>query len=220
MLARLIFLLLFAANIGVGAWIVLGARAPRPAPPPSHDPAVGALVLLSEREPSGEAQRAELATAPIDVGSETCASLGPFATQSDMRRALNALTPLVSHIQFRETQSQESRGFTVFLPAPPTRDEALKLARQLTAKGVRDFYVVTAGERQNTISLGLFHDRPNADKRRDQLAQLGFAPTVEERSDTSTQYWLDWSTPRGHPIDWRAALGEARLLTAREVRCF
>src|SRR5690606_24087814 len=83
---------------------------------------------------------------------DACRSIGPFATQSDMRSAMKAIGPLARRVQYRNARSTQSRGYWVYLPAVNSREEALGVARTLSSKGVRDYYVVTAGEQQNTVS--------------------------------------------------------------------
>jgi hypothetical protein len=219
MLPRLIFLLLLAANIGVGAWLFV-APPPLAEGPPATEPGVAPIVLLSERE---EPPSAELAAAPEPVGGgagERCVSIGPFPTQSDLRRAINVLTPAVLRIQFREARVRQSRGWSVFLPAPATREEALGVARQLNGRGVRDFYVVTAGAQQNTISLGLFRDRNNAERRRTEIAALGFAPAITERAEDLPVYWLDYAIGAGSTFDWRQRLPDLLDIEQRDAQCF
>lgn len=222
MLSRILFLLLLAMNIGVASWLYFAPQ------PHAHafaaaDPGVPKLVLLSERERAGETNAAELASAPeaaAQAHGGTCSSIGPFPTQADMRGALNALTPLVARIQFREARSTETRGYWVYLPAQASREKALALARQLSEKGVRDYYVVTAGDQPNTISLGLFHDQANADKRRDEVARLGFAPEVVARTEELPVYWVDFAQERDHPLDWRAHVVAQLDLREQTVHCF
>jgi hypothetical protein len=219
MLPRLLFLLLLAANIGVGAWVFV---APRPTGPAlaATEPGVAPIVLLSEREAPASA---ELAAAPEPVAAaagDRCISIGPFPTQSDLRRAMNALTPSVKRIQFRESRVRQSRGWSVFLPAPATREQALSVARQLNGRGVRDFYVVTAGAQQNTISLGLFRDRNNAERRRAEIAALGFAPAISERTEDLPVYWLDYAIAAESPFNWRQRLPDLLDIEQREVACF
>jgi hypothetical protein len=164
------------------------------------DAGVPKLVLLSEQEPASESNAAELAAAPesiADLRNDTCASIGPFATQADMRGAINALTPLVNRVQYREAHATETRGYWVYLPAMSSREQALAIARQLSAKGVRDYYVVTAGDQQNTISLGLFRDRGNAEKRRNEVAALGFSPDLVTRTEELPVYWIDFASDQG-----------------------
>jgi len=213
---RLLFLLLIAFNIGVAAWLAFG-RAPAAPLPPATDPGVPELKLLSERAgapaPIAPESRAALA-------SDRCESIGPFPTQADMRGAMQTLTPHVPRIQYREEQTHQSRGFWVYLPALPSRDAALAAARALSAKNVRDYYVVTAGDQQNTISLGLFHDRVNADTRRAQIAALGFNAQVSERVETLPVYWVDFVLPAQPGFNWQAWLPGRSDLQTQTVDCF
>lgn len=223
MISRMLFILLFAANAGVAAWLAFAPRQ-RALPAPATDPGVAQLVLLSERDDaSADAAAAELSEAPEpaeDAQRDRCASLGPFPTQADMRRALTTLTPVVKRVQFRESRSSQSRGFLVYLPAPPDREQALTVARELNGKGVRDYYVVTAGEQQNTISLGLFKERANADRRRAELAALGFAPAIAERTETLPVYWIDYAVAPDSGFDWKQRLPDLLDIEERPVECF
>jgi cell division septation protein DedD len=222
MFVRLLFLLLLALNIGVTAWLFLAPQPQARAFAPT-DPGVSELVLLSERDRGSEASAAELASAPeaaADLRNETCVSIGPFPTQADMRAALNSLTPLVPRIQYRDAHTTETRGFWVFLPAQPSREKALALARALSSKGVRDYYVVTAGDQQNTISLGLFHEQANAQKRLNEISALGFAPQLIARTEDLPVYWVDFAQNSAHPVDWRNHVNSQLDLRQQSVTCF
>lgn len=159
--------------------------------------------------------------APPQVSPQTvCATLGPFTTAADMRAAMQALTPRVARIQYREEPVRRSRGYWVFLPAAASREAALAAARELAAKGIADYYVVTAGDTQNMISLGLFNDPANARKRVAQLQALGFAARSEQRVDTENAYWIDFAAPAGGAFDWQAVLPGRSDLQARAIDCF
>ncbi len=224
MFIRLLMLLLLAANIGVASWLVL-ARPP-PAPPPAlTDPGVSPIVLVSERERAAAPTRATRAPSsrsvePVARALEVCTSLGAFDTQADLRGAMNALIPAVERIQFRESSRTQSYGFVVFMPAQASRDAALELARQLSARGVRDYYVVSSGDQQNTISLGLFRDRGNAVRRQAELSAMGFAADIAERTEARPEYHLDYAQRQDRPVEWRALVPGTRDLKARRIRCF
>ena len=222
MLARALFLLLLAMNIGGGCWLYFAPTQRQPTFA-AHDSGVPRLVLLSERERPGEANAAELASAPesaADLRNDSCVSIGPFPTQADMRAALNALTPAVARIQYREAHATETRGYWVYLPALASREQALAAARQLSSKGVRDYYVVTAGDQQNTISLGLFHDQANAEKRRSEIAQLGFQPQMVARTEELPVYWVDFAQDSHNPVNWRSRVPNQPDLRQQTVTCF
>jgi len=222
MLVRVLFLLLLAMNIGGGCWLYFAPQHAA-ATPAAVDPGVPRLVLLSERERPGEANASELASAPesaADLRNDTCVSIGPFPTQADMRAAINVLTPAVARIQYREAHATETRGYWVFLPALASREQALTAARQLSSKGVRDYYVVTAGDQQNTISLGLFHDLANAEKRRNEIAALGFKPDMVARTEELPVYWIDFAQDSHSPVNWRGRVPNQPDLRQQAVTCF
>ena len=222
MLIRMLFLLLLALNIGVASWLFLAPQ-PQSQPFAATDPGVPELVLLSERERGGDASAAELASAPesaADLRNDSCVSIGPFPTQADMRAAMNALTPLVSRIQYRNAHATETRGYWVFLPAQPNREQALSMARKLSTKGVSDYYVVTAGDQQNTISLGLFHEQANAQKRQNEIAALGFSPDLIARTEELPVYWIDFTQDSHQPVDWRSHVNPQLDLRQQTVTCF
>jgi hypothetical protein len=222
MLSRILVLLLLALNVGVAVWSFFGPQPTARAFAPT-DPGVTELMLLSERDRGDAANAAEMASAPevaANLRDDSCVSIGPFPTQADMRAALNALTPLVPRIQYRDAHTTETRGFWVFLPAQPNREKALALARALSSKGVRDYYVVTAGDNQNTISLGLFHDEANARKRLAEIMALGFAPQQIARVEELPVYWIDFAQDSRHPVDWRSHVGTRLDLRQESVTCF
>jgi len=191
MFVRALFVLLLALNIGGACWLLFAAPK-QGAPVTAIDPGVPRLVLLSERDGNGAG--AELAAAPEsadDLARDLCRRIGPFPTQADARAAMNTFTPLARRIRMQETRATQTRGYWVHLPAMPSREQALGVARELSAKGVRDYYVVTAGEQQNTVSLGLFRDRNNAERRRAEITGLGFSPQVITRTEELPQYWVD-----------------------------
>ena len=216
MFVRLLFLLLVALNLGAGAWLLFG-RTPARAFPPATDPGVAELRLLSE---APHAAPASAASAPAQATAETCTTLGPFTTTVDMRAAMQKLSPHVARIQYHEEQVSHSHGFWVYLPATATREAALDEARALAAKGINDYYVVTAGDAQNTVSLGLFDDEANAKNRLAALQKLGFPAKVKQRVDSEPAYWIDYAVPASGAFSWQAWLPGRNDLQSKPIDCF
>lgn len=217
MLPRVLVILLLIMNLGVAVWWFLrpAHEALRYAP---TEPAVAGLELLSEVE--ARAAVGELAEAPQPIAPSAdavCQRIGPLLTQADLRRAIGALTPVVQRIQFRETRALARRGYWVYMPAQSSRDAALATARELAARGLRDYYVVTAGDRQNTISLGLFRELSNARQRQADVRAMGFGAELGERTEEIPQYWIDIAAdPR---FDWRAQLGGYAGVDSNRIDC-
>jgi len=222
MFLRVLFMLLLAMNLGVASWLYFSPQQAA-ADLPVSDVGISRLALLSERDQPGDAASSELAEAPESraaLASDRCRSIGPFPTQADMRSAMNKLTPLSRRVQYREARATQPRGYWVYVPAVATREQALSVARQLSSKGVRDYYVVTAGDQQNTISLGLFRDQNNAERRRAEIAALGFAPQLIQRTEDLPVYWVDFAEDPARPVDWRSQLPDLFDLREQSVNCF
>lgn len=180
---------------------------PKPAPAPEAEKAVAEAP-------------APPATAPTSAKrSYRCLAVGPFSTQVDLRTTRTALAARTVRSRQRQEQTTESHGWRVFLPAQATREQALAQAKRLEAKGIKDYFVVTAqGELQNSVALGLFHDPANARKRRDEVIAAGFPARMSERTETTPVWWLDVVVPDDAGNDIRRAVRAPA--TARPTGCF
>jgi cell division septation protein DedD len=218
MIARIVALLLLALNAAAAAWWY--TRPPASAPVfRTTEEGVPALLLLEERDADAMSQAASLVQAEgLSPAARHCSSVGPFEDQSALRTAMAALTPQSLRIQFQETTIDIPRGYWVYLPAFADRDSALRSARQLNAAGVRDYYVVTAGDHENTISLGLFRERDNASRRQAQIAALGFPARLEERTEVQRRWWIELEREDASPPDLSGVPG-AGSLTLRAIPC-
>jgi len=164
---------------------------------------------------------APTATAPTNAKrSYRCLAIGPFANQVDLRSTRTAIAPRTVRSRQRQEQTSESHGWRVFLPSQPTRELALAQARRLEAKGVKDYFVVTAaGELQNSVALGLFHDPANARKRRDDVIAAGFPARMSERTETTPVWWLDVVVPEDGNADIRKGIRSPGV-SAKPTGCF
>jgi hypothetical protein len=221
MLARAIFLLLFALNIAAGLWVWL---APRPAAsaPATADPGVAVLTLLGESLAKLDSDAAELAIAPEPTGPVSemaCIEIGPFQTRSGLRQARESLVAAGQPLTSREGIERRFRGFWVFLSATSNREAALTTARELAAAGIRDYYVVTAGDQENTISLGLFRDRANAERRQQEMQARGYPARLLERTEEQRMYWLTLAQADTPEVDWRGLVTAPNELQAAPVVC-
>lgn len=215
MIPRVFVLLLLVTNVAVGLWWWL--RTPPEVPlPPATEPGVPVLRLLSEVDSHRLDTLAADPGAPAVEGAQ-CLEIGPFPSRADLRRAFTALTPAVSRLQYREARTRDESGYWVFLPATASRQEALAAARELAARGLRDYYVVTAGENENTVSLGLFRQRGNAEQRVAEVRAMGYQAQMAPRVEEGSEYYIAFAvTPES---DWRARLGGYADVPTRPIAC-
>lgn len=211
MFLRLLFVLLSALNIAVGAWLLLGQPYAHGGNP--TDPGVTELRLLSELPAPPASATSVPAPAVISAAdtapqaiSYSCLALGPFATPQDLRNARQALAAQVTRMRSRQEQASQTSGWWVYLPAAGSRQQALELAQQLGAHNFNDYFVISSGDQPNTISLGVFKDPANARKRRDEVIAAGFPARMSERGDSVPEYWLDLVVADGSHFDWRSRI--------------
>jgi type IV secretory pathway VirB10-like protein len=244
MFLRLLFVLLIALNIAVGAWLLLGqddvhgraatdAGVPelhllseRPPAPSSAPPPATPASTLAAATPSAPASSAPPVAPPPAPATPappprpntyTCMALGPFATQTDMRNARAALSSQAARMRQRQEQTTQTTGWWVYLPGGGSRDKALELGRRLAAANVGEYFIVSSGDQSNTVSLGLFKDPANARRRREQVVAAGFPAQMSERSESVAEYWLDVVIADNGHADWR---NRVRGVGSHSTGCF
>lgn len=217
MIARSLFILMLLANLGFYGWQLTSQAAETPQLPDTQ-PGIPSLVLLSERD-AATAMPVVAGGADQDQLDLSCHTLGPLPSRVDARRVAESIAADVFQFRQRETREQRAIGHWVYLPAVATRDDALAIARELSAQGMRDYYVVTAGDQENTISLGLFRDENNALRRQQLVVALGFPAQLTQRIDETPVYWIDYAADTDAEVSWQAALGDTDEASRRPIDC-
>ncbi len=205
---RIALLVLLALNLAAAVWLLSGSPPPE-APPAQADPGVPLLRLLGEQMDEAQGDSAEMAAAPEPPpvaeepsipGGFVCTELGPFTSQSALRQASAELADAGRIVANRTGIERRTRGHWVHLAPAESREQALAIARELSASGVRDYYVVTAGDSENTVSLGLFRDRANAERRQREIADLGYPALLSDRIEDQAVHWLTVAHPGPGPL--------------------
>ncbi|HWP94596.1 MAG TPA: SPOR domain-containing protein [Gammaproteobacteria bacterium] len=203
--ARVLFVLLLAANVACLAWLM--TRRPPPVVPHTSSLAGRpSLRLLDELEPAERAARAVNRDTPLaappaaEASMPICAALGPYASEEMAAVAAARLRSFGVIPTVREQSGQIRTGYWVYLPPFPDRAAAERAVQELQAKGQADLYIVAAGEQENAVSLGLFSTAENADERAARIAQLGFRPRIAEHFREAAVYWVEFREDPARPV--------------------
>lgn len=189
---RTFSVVLLALNCAAFAFAWFNPK-PLPLAPLAVDAQIPPLVLLSERDSvQMQSVKQAVAAASLAPQAQYCERIGEFETEAEANSFRARLAKYSTQVDVRAVEQMRLRGYWVYLPQTGDREEALARARQLSAANVRDYYVVTEGENQNTISLGMFRDLENAEKRIAQVAKLGFAARRIERGDRIERFWVEY----------------------------
>jgi hypothetical protein len=190
---RLLFILAVLSNIAL--FIYNRENVPTKVYFSASDPGVRKLVLLSEVDLKSTIWEEQNPTQDSlnEAFNQTCFTSGPFNKKSDLQPVLDSLKDNVLKTRTRKIISSQEAGYWVYVPAMKTREEALEIGRNLSLNDIDDYYVVTVGENENTISLGLYRELGNADDRIAELKSKGFTVEKQIKIEQWPEFWLDYT---------------------------
>lgn len=142
------------------------------------------LVLLSEMS---EQPAERIAEAPLQPG--VCWLAGPFSDPDlakNIRARMQALDIPASE---KTTQRLVKTEYWVYLPPLPNREKAMRKLRELQKRNI-DSFVVTDGELENAISLGLFSKEDSVQLVVKSLQSKGYQPETKTLERTRETYWV------------------------------
>lgn len=147
-----------------------------------------------ERDRRDAAPETELARAPTREQStaelRNCYALGPFGLRAD---ALDIAGKLVGMGQTAVEREEQISGEIKYWVIDVTRDvkSAQKRLKELRDKKVEGAEIVTEGDYQGMVLLGVYDDEASAQTRLNAIVKLGYRPVLERQSEKRTRYWVD-----------------------------
>lgn len=192
MLLRAALVILVMLNLSAAAWWAVGPHPRAATPAPLHAPQ---LQLLEEARPATTPPATGTAAPPAATG--LCLRFGPFAGPSARNGARDALLAIGVEAVAFEDRSGASSGWDVFLPAQPSRADAVELAGKLKTQGVDDVFVMNSGDQANRIALGRFSSEAGAHRRAEELRGKGIEAMIEARGSGAPRIWLNARLPTG-----------------------
>jgi cell division septation protein DedD len=158
------------------------------------------LVLASEvHSQPATAPAVAAASVPASEGStatetpaaKRCVSVGPFNDVTQETRAASLLQERGFAPQQRSETADVRDGYWVYLGGLKSAADEARALRSLQEAGITDAHAVPAAGDGRRVSVGLFTERPRAERRARAVQHLGFSPDIVERRRPSTIYWID-----------------------------
>lgn len=119
-----------------------------------------------------------------------CYSIGPFKDKERATEINGRYSSKRADTSLKSSLQRDYQGVMIYIDGHKTREDAVKTANRLSAKGIRDHIIVNNPENPNILSLGVFGLKKNADKLRNRVVKLGFRVKAEARYRERTIYWL------------------------------
>lgn len=173
----------------------------------SQEPSTSITKVVSPAkvEISGDAVK-DAETEPEDVQKnqpaqgESCFTLGPFRDLKKLSAFIREIKSYVVSADFRGREEKEQTTHWVFIQPETSYKKAVEVGRRLKAKKIKDFYIISSGDKIHGISLGRFRNKQGAYGLAKKAKDLGFNVTVEPIFKSTTIYWLDYQLTDGAEI--------------------
>lgn len=215
---KYILVLLVLANLGFFAWNYTQPlpEAETPAPRPLLNTG---LTLVSEYE-------AETDALALDA-RRLCSQVSGFDDSQQAESFIELARGRGLEALLQVEPSAEPAQYRLYLPPTPTREIANltleDIADRLQAAELSiDTYLITRGELENAVALGVYEDRGTAEAVQTQILGLGYTPFIEEiaASTAEVQVWLRApNSGRINDAEWLDLSAENGNLTRLENLC-
>lgn len=191
---RWLFTLLVLANIAFWMWAhwygpTIDPELYQPRPPVNAQ----RLRLLSE---PGMTVKPRSPTPSTPPQSSVCYRIGPFSAQARARAAGQRLQA-PAHTVFTYTLTQERRDqptvYRIILPGFASHKAAQDKLKEIDRLGIKDYALITTPDKRPVISLGVFSQKPGAERYLQELAGKGIKARMEPMTRSQPGHWLDIS---------------------------
>lgn len=147
------------------------AIAARPSPPPSAN----APAPVEPR--------------PAPAKEMLCYSIGPIPSRDTAHAIRQQLQEVAVESRMQDTGTDKAARHWVILPPQPDRQKALQVLRELQTRKI-DSFLISTGELNNAISLGLFSREALAAGVRDKVREAGYPAEIRLKEPSESQFWL------------------------------
>ncbi|GAC1034621.1 SPOR domain-containing protein [Pseudomonas sp. No.21] len=135
-----------------------------------------------------------------------CLYLGSFEQEAQAREVEQRLVALDIQGQVQEVDAAAGVDYWVYLAPLASRQASLRQLKELQARKI-DSYIISQGDLQNGISLGIFPRMDSAESVMARLKDAGYEPSMRELARSHRDFWVRIA-PESRRLADDALLGE------------
>jgi len=135
----------------------------------------------------------DIGTATLDTGASKkyCYTFGPVEEETLATGIGDWFNSRRAKTYIHYSDEKGSQLFWIYLtPVDPKRN-AVDIIRELKDKGIEGYPLISKGELQNAISLGLYKGQTAVNEKIAELQEQGYKPVVVPYADGKRVYWVD-----------------------------
>ena len=127
---------------------------------------------------------------PLEPGTAPCLAIGPLETREVADGLAGQLAEQNMAGIVTDQVETEVRSYIVLI-VPDAGDSVESTMRALGNAGHKDVWRLTSGPQSGEVSVGLFRRKENAETRRLEMVDDGFAARVVPRAIERDSYWVE-----------------------------
>lgn len=134
----------------------------------------------------------DITTVDADAGSGTkyCYRFGPIEEKILATGIGDWFNSRRAKTYIHHTDEKGNQLFWVYL-TPDDAKQTMNMLTDLKKKGIEDYHLISRGNMQNMISLGLYTGQTAVNKKISQLKEQGYKPVVVPYANGKRVYWVD-----------------------------
>ena len=164
---------------------------------------------------------AEEASAPVVEEPAVCLMIGPFKEEVTGKQVVSRLAALDIYPKITSISVSGKPNYWVHIPPMTSRKVAIKLLRELQSKNI-DSFLITEGELENGISLGIFSRLESAESVVSERAGQGYDAQVLILPSVRKEQWAifdEEQTEKFSDALWGSIQGDESGLQRRKNYC-
>lgn len=152
--------------------------------------------------------------------SPLCWAVGPYPVELDAKHLYARMLAMDIPAKVESQSVVIKEEFWVYLEPMANRKQAMRKLKELQKRKV-DSFVITEGELENGISLGLFGQKESVDRLLAKLKEKNITASVKPLKRTRNQYWVMAPINTQYPMDesTRNRLMEGRDTPWLQIHC-
>ena len=152
----------------------------------------------------------------------SCYELGPISTDLQRIGVEGDLRSygIIAMVKFKKVD--KNLGYWVYLPPQRSLVLARLKVEEVKLKGLKDVNVLIKQKPKFAISLGIFSDKRNANRRLLKAQSLGLDAKLEHRSTVEKQMWLIFDVEKGNDLSetqWTGIIEKNKPIQLISTKC-
>ncbi len=145
---------------------------------------------VPEEQQDADSPKQDVAEAEPLKPAPPCLVAGPMVKKQLAEQLSGRISKSTGAVVTSRRVEVQTQQYWIYLASVPSLSEAQRLAEGLAGHGLKDYQILASPGKKNAISLGLFNEKESAQRRYEQIRDMGYSPHIEIIERIAKRYEL------------------------------